>query len=233
MPGCAVINCKNSAKKGFLMKHFPKDPSRRKQWIINMKRDNWNPTKYSCLCEVHFAPEAWEKTRVDGKRVLKVSAVPTIFAPKERKPISPKKSELISKEEPNANNAYSSKHSGLIEKIKAETTKLFEHLTNKCDESVLFHVLGTIKNLNNLLEVSYKNDHERQDLSALQSKKPDDKRITEQRVIFSSKRRHTMRKKLISRPSQKNTSIIKSNPIKLGCILENINNDHNYFRKKV
>lgn len=52
MPGCAAINCSNSATKGFLMKHFPKDKVRRKLWLIKMKRDDWSPTNYSCLCEV-------------------------------------------------------------------------------------------------------------------------------------------------------------------------------------
>lgn len=52
MPGCAAVNCSNSAKKGFLMKYFPKDPERRRQWLIKTRRDNWQPTDYSCLCEV-------------------------------------------------------------------------------------------------------------------------------------------------------------------------------------
>ncbi|KAL5246397.1 hypothetical protein ACI65C_013805 [Semiaphis heraclei] len=80
MPGCAAINCSNSATKGFLMKHFPKDKVRRKLWLIKMKRDNWSPTNYSCLCEVHFREDMWEKTREDGSRRLKNDAVPTIFS---------------------------------------------------------------------------------------------------------------------------------------------------------
>ncbi|KAF0706301.1 THAP domain-containing protein 1-like isoform X2, partial [Aphis craccivora] len=55
MPGCAAINCSNSATKGFLMKHFPKD-------------------------KVHFGEAMWEKTREDGSRRLKNDAVPTIFS---------------------------------------------------------------------------------------------------------------------------------------------------------
>lgn len=31
------------------------------------------------ILQVHFAPEMWEKTRVDGTRKLKFQAVPTIF----------------------------------------------------------------------------------------------------------------------------------------------------------
>ncbi|KAJ4426849.1 hypothetical protein ANN_26648 [Periplaneta americana] len=79
MPGCAAVGCSNSAKKGMLMKRFPKDPARRKEWHIKMKRDKWKPTDYSYLCEVHFAPDMWEKTRIDGTRKLKSNAVPTIF----------------------------------------------------------------------------------------------------------------------------------------------------------
>nr|CAI5855992.1 unnamed protein product [Callosobruchus analis] len=51
MPGCAAVNCSNSAKKGFIMKRFPRDPVRRKEWLIKMKRGKWIPTDYSCLCE--------------------------------------------------------------------------------------------------------------------------------------------------------------------------------------
>ncbi|KAK5638192.1 hypothetical protein RI129_012487 [Pyrocoelia pectoralis] len=80
MPGCAAMGCTNSAKKGFLMKKLPKDPLRRKEWLIKMQRGQWKPTDYSCLCEVHFAPEMWEKTRADGTRKLRSNAVPTIFS---------------------------------------------------------------------------------------------------------------------------------------------------------
>ncbi|CAG9769575.1 unnamed protein product [Ceutorhynchus assimilis] len=80
MPGCAAVHCNNSAKKGFLMKRFPRDPERRKQWLVNTKRGNWTPTDYSFLCEIHFDPEMWEKTREDGSRKLKVNAVPTLFS---------------------------------------------------------------------------------------------------------------------------------------------------------
>lgn len=31
------------------------------------------------ICEVHFSPEMWEKLRVDGKKMLKHNAIPTIF----------------------------------------------------------------------------------------------------------------------------------------------------------
>lgn len=54
MPGCAALGCSNSAKKGFSMKQFPRDPRRRKQWALNMRRANWTPTDYTRLCEVRI-----------------------------------------------------------------------------------------------------------------------------------------------------------------------------------
>jgi hypothetical protein len=47
MPGCAAVGCSNSAKKGFIMKKFPKDPARRKEWLnvvhveLNISRSNY------------------------------------------------------------------------------------------------------------------------------------------------------------------------------------------------
>lgn len=52
MPGCAAVGCTNSGKKGFLMKSFPRDQKRREEWAIKVKRQNWQPTNFSCLCEV-------------------------------------------------------------------------------------------------------------------------------------------------------------------------------------
>lgn len=54
MPGCAGFGCSNSAKKGFLMKRFPRDPARRREWAIKIKRENWTPTDHSCVCEVRI-----------------------------------------------------------------------------------------------------------------------------------------------------------------------------------
>ncbi|XP_068086397.1 zinc finger protein 302-like [Anabrus simplex] len=90
MPGCCAFGCTNRPEKGFLMKVFPRDPVRRKQWAAMVKREGWSPTDASCLCEAHFEPHMWEKVREDGKRVLKCNAVPTIFShrepPERRKP---------------------------------------------------------------------------------------------------------------------------------------------------
>ncbi|CAL1671836.1 unnamed protein product [Lasius platythorax] len=70
MPGCCVLNCKNSSAKGYLMKHFPRSSKMRAQFALNIPRPNWIPTDYSCICEMHFSSEMWEKPRVDGKKFL-------------------------------------------------------------------------------------------------------------------------------------------------------------------
>ncbi|XP_011859801.1 PREDICTED: THAP domain-containing protein 1-like, partial [Vollenhovia emeryi] len=81
MPGCVVPNCYNSSEKKFKMCHFPlKDPTRCAVWVNNIKRKNWTPNKHSTICQVHFAPEAWEQHRADGMLKLKNNAVPTLFA---------------------------------------------------------------------------------------------------------------------------------------------------------
>ncbi|CAI6356252.1 unnamed protein product [Macrosiphum euphorbiae] len=90
MPCCVAIGCSNSDKKRYLMKHFPRDPIRKKLWMAKMKRDKWTPSQHSCICEVHFEENMWEKTREDGSRRLKCNAFPTLFSftkiIKQRKP---------------------------------------------------------------------------------------------------------------------------------------------------
>ncbi|KAJ8985164.1 hypothetical protein NQ317_012816 [Molorchus minor] len=80
MPGCAAVGCRNSDRKGFSMRRFPSDPKRRTEWLLEMKRGKWTPTEFSRLCEAHFAPEMWEQHRIDGKKRLKMNAVPRLFA---------------------------------------------------------------------------------------------------------------------------------------------------------
>lgn len=55
MPGCSAYGCSNSAAKGFLMKTFPRDPEKRKNWTVKVKRENWYPSNYSTLCEVYWS----------------------------------------------------------------------------------------------------------------------------------------------------------------------------------
>ncbi|CAL1685213.1 unnamed protein product [Lasius platythorax] len=85
MTGCVAPDCTNSDEKGFIMKIFPRDLVRRAQWAANVNRKEWIPTERSFLCEVHFAHDMWENNRVDGKRKLKINAVPTIFGSEAKK----------------------------------------------------------------------------------------------------------------------------------------------------
>jgi len=52
MGGCTAIYCNNSNKKGFRMFNYPTYEKRRKRWLLNTRRDKFDPTKSSQLCEV-------------------------------------------------------------------------------------------------------------------------------------------------------------------------------------
>ena len=52
MVGCADYNCLNRSEEGFRIFRFPADPERKKKWIINCRRDRWNPNANSRLCEI-------------------------------------------------------------------------------------------------------------------------------------------------------------------------------------
>uniref|UniRef100_K7FH64 THAP domain containing 4 n=1 Tax=Pelodiscus sinensis TaxID=13735 RepID=K7FH64_PELSI len=65
---------------------FPlKDSKRLIQWLKAVQRDNWTPTKYSFLCSEHFTKESFSKRLEDQHRLLKPTAVPTIFPFTEKK----------------------------------------------------------------------------------------------------------------------------------------------------
>ncbi|KAJ8280305.1 hypothetical protein GJAV_G00052990 [Gymnothorax javanicus] len=77
---CSAPNCKNDAKnsdrKSFYK--FPlNDPARLKQWLINMGREDWTPSRHQHLCHEHFTPTCF--TMRWGIRYLASNAVPTIF----------------------------------------------------------------------------------------------------------------------------------------------------------
>ncbi|NWR23110.1 THAP4 protein, partial [Emberiza fucata] len=65
---------------------FPlKDSKRLIQWLKAVQRDNWTPTKYSFLCSEHFTKDSFFKRLEDHHRLLKPTAVPTIFQLVEKK----------------------------------------------------------------------------------------------------------------------------------------------------
>ncbi|CAG9765718.1 unnamed protein product [Ceutorhynchus assimilis] len=80
MPCCSAIDCSNTHEKGFRMFCFPQEETRRKQWIHNVHRKNWNPTRSARLCELHFEASQFESHRLDGVKKIKPNAVPTLFS---------------------------------------------------------------------------------------------------------------------------------------------------------
>ncbi|XP_049314813.1 52 kDa repressor of the inhibitor of the protein kinase [Bactrocera dorsalis] len=62
---CAVFGCNNNNGKNVATKwrffHFPKDKVVVKQWVHFCRRTDKINVKNACICEVHFAPEAFER----------------------------------------------------------------------------------------------------------------------------------------------------------------------------
>ncbi|XP_020295083.1 uncharacterized protein LOC109860424 [Pseudomyrmex gracilis] len=63
-------------EKKYSMHRLPTNVEKRQKWInIGIDLDL---TKVYFICETHFAIEMWEKPRIDGKKKLRSTAVPTI-----------------------------------------------------------------------------------------------------------------------------------------------------------
>ncbi|KAM9852971.1 THAP domain-containing protein 5-like [Aulostomus maculatus] len=86
---CSVPNCKNDSGGGDRRSFykFPlQDPERLQQWLRNMGRENWTPSRHQYICHEHFAASCF-KVRW-GIRYLESDAVPTVFQkPEKRKAI--------------------------------------------------------------------------------------------------------------------------------------------------
>ncbi|CAK6967845.1 THAP domain-containing protein 1 isoform X2 [Scomber scombrus] len=80
MGGCSAPNCSNSTSIGKQLFRFPKDPVRKKKWVLNCRRD-FEPTPHSRLCQDHFEQSQFEeiaRSPAGGKK-LKPNAIPTLF----------------------------------------------------------------------------------------------------------------------------------------------------------
>ncbi|XP_014914117.1 THAP domain-containing protein 1 isoform X1 [Poecilia latipinna] len=78
--GCSAPNCSNSTSIGKQLFRFPKDPVRKKKWVVNCRRD-FEPTPHSRLCQDHFEESQFEeiaRSPAGGKK-LKPNAIPTLF----------------------------------------------------------------------------------------------------------------------------------------------------------
>ncbi|XP_034723415.1 THAP domain-containing protein 5-like [Etheostoma cragini] len=84
---CSVPNCKNDSGNGNERKSFYKfplqDPVRLQQWLRNMRRESWTPSRHQYICHEHFAPSCF-KVRW-GIRYLESDAVPTVFKEAEKR----------------------------------------------------------------------------------------------------------------------------------------------------
>ncbi|KAH7946795.1 hypothetical protein HPB52_004266 [Rhipicephalus sanguineus] len=61
------------------MFRFPANPGRRRLWLAQVKRDDWEPTSASRICSDHFKDSDYELRRQNGLKKLRPDAVPTVF----------------------------------------------------------------------------------------------------------------------------------------------------------
>lgn len=85
---CVAYGCTNRSdkaecqQKNISFHRFPlKDSNRLRQWLINLQRDNFEPSEHSVLCSEHFNAEDFEYyTPSNKRRVLKPDTVPNKFS---------------------------------------------------------------------------------------------------------------------------------------------------------
>ena len=58
---CAAINCRNDSKSKVSTFKFPEDPKLRKEWLLKMKRESFEPTKHSRICADHFTADCFQQ----------------------------------------------------------------------------------------------------------------------------------------------------------------------------
>ncbi|XP_047138924.1 THAP domain-containing protein 1-like [Hydra vulgaris] len=88
---CAAYGCSNRYIKGG-KKSFHKFPFQNselcKKWIIALKRENFLPSKHTCICSDHFLESDYNYCIPDKKNlildhyhkpILKCNAVPSVF----------------------------------------------------------------------------------------------------------------------------------------------------------
>ena len=52
---CCAIGCYNKCSKGGVSFYrFPTDKERRNNWVLAVKRKDWEPNEYTWLCSAHF-----------------------------------------------------------------------------------------------------------------------------------------------------------------------------------
>ncbi|CAB1450401.1 unnamed protein product [Pleuronectes platessa] len=76
---CSVPSCKTESCIGTRSFYrFPlQEPERLQQWLRNMGRENWAPSRHQYICHQHFAASCFRVRW--GIRYLESDAVPTLF----------------------------------------------------------------------------------------------------------------------------------------------------------
>ncbi len=95
MSSCVVPGCKSGygtsgqLSPGVSRHRFPKDPVKRDEWIKAIPRANWQPSKRSVICSLHFEDSDFRTEHHDSNtrrdrgelktRHLKATAIPRVF----------------------------------------------------------------------------------------------------------------------------------------------------------
>ncbi|KAJ7994926.1 hypothetical protein DPEC_G00254580 [Dallia pectoralis] len=80
MPSCVAYNCVNrsdGSPKVTLFSFPALDKKRMRQWVRNINRKNWTPSRHSRICAHHFTTECF--LTGSARKKLNSTAVPTIF----------------------------------------------------------------------------------------------------------------------------------------------------------
>ena len=56
---CSAVRCTNRASKGsgISFYRFPADPECRAKWVVAVRREDWQSSKYTWICSAHFISE--------------------------------------------------------------------------------------------------------------------------------------------------------------------------------
>ena len=73
-----AFNCNIRSQRGVSMYLFPKDPTFRKIWVRNLRRDGFKVTEFSKVCANHFTADQFKTHPAQAKK-LRPDAVPTLF----------------------------------------------------------------------------------------------------------------------------------------------------------
>ncbi|KAJ3640446.1 hypothetical protein Zmor_003741 [Zophobas morio] len=86
MPGCCIVDCKNSSAKGARLFCIPtgdKNKERRKLWLDLINRSDL-PARAQ-ICQVHFSDCQFENNRQDGKKLLTPNSYPDLLTKKRKR----------------------------------------------------------------------------------------------------------------------------------------------------